>query len=214
MLRAVSYFLVGATVAFAVVVVATGTPLPQVSVEMPDADTPTPAADDGDVAVAGNVETTTPTTPADAGTNIDPKTLEWEIHKQVNDIRTTSGLDRLKMLPDLRTAARRHSRDMASNGFVGHEGSDGSTFEDRYAAVNFRCGVEAEQPGEYLKGAENVAYRSTTTTNETRIAERIVGQWMNSEGHRENILMDPWYREGIGVAVTSTGEVYATQNFC
>jgi len=118
------------------------------------------------------------------------------------------------MLPDLRTAARRHSRDMASNGFVGHEGSDGSKFEDRYAAVDFRCSIEAEQPGKYLKGAENVAYRSTTTTNETRIAERIVGQWMDSEGHRENILMDPWYREGIGVAVTSTGEVYATQNFC
>jgi uncharacterized protein YkwD len=53
--------------------------------------------------------------------------------------------------------------------------------------------------------------------NETDIARGLVSQWMNSTGHRENILRPFWESEGIGVAIEDVNgktRVYATQNFC
>jgi len=46
------------------------------------------------------------------------------------------------------------------------------------------------------------------------LAESIVDGWMNSKGHRENILTPYYSSEGIGVAVSNDNRVYATQNFC
>ena len=50
---------------------------------------------------------------------------------------------------------------------------------------------------------------------EEAIATQFVDMWMNSDGHRQNILTERWNNEGIGVYYDSEdGEVYATQNFC
>jgi uncharacterized protein YkwD len=46
------------------------------------------------------------------------------------------------------------------------------------------------------------------------IASQVVDGWINSPGHRENILNARYDREGIGIAVSSDGKVYVTQNFC
>ncbi len=46
------------------------------------------------------------------------------------------------------------------------------------------------------------------------LAELVVDGWMDSSGHRENILKDSYDLEGIGVAIDSTEQVYITQNFC
>ena len=45
------------------------------------------------------------------------------------------------------------------------------------------------------------------------IAEKQVQGWMDSPGHRRNILSS-YHSEGIGVFITNDGRVYATQNFC
>ncbi len=50
-------------------------------------------------------------------------------------------------------------------------------------------------------------------TNE-EIAFIAVDGWMNSEGHRKNILNSNFDREGIGVYIDSEDRVYVTQNFC
>ena len=42
----------------------------------------------------------------------------------------------------------------------------------------------------------------------------VVDGWMNSPGHRENILDGSYDVEGIGVAVSADERVYVTQNFC
>lgn len=42
----------------------------------------------------------------------------------------------------------------------------------------------------------------------------MVDSWMNSPGHRANILNPDYDRAGIGVAVDAEEAVYATQNFC
>lgn len=218
MIRELSYLALGAAIAFAAVVAVTpGGPVDvSLNLDGSSSDRDAPFESNPRATVAGDAATPRAKNTAHGPqAGIDPVKLEWEIHKQINEVRQSSGLGRLKMLPELRTAARGHSRDMARNGFVGHTGSDGDGYEERYEEVGFRCNVaKPDQAGEYLTGGENVAYRTTSTNNETVIAQRIVKQWMGSQGHRENILTEAWYREGIGVAVTSTGEVYATQNFC
>lgn len=70
--------------------------------------------------------------------------------------------------------------------------------------------------------AQNWTYESTTYINgipihdwntEENLAEQTVNGWMNSPGHRENILSG-FHSEGIGVAIASDDKVYFTQNFC
>lgn len=70
--------------------------------------------------------------------------------------------------------------------------------------------------------SQNWAYDSITYVNgipiydwntEENIAQQTVIGWMNSPGHRENILSG-FHSEGIGVAIASDDKVYITQNFC
>ena len=44
------------------------------------------------------------------------------------------------------------------------------------------------------------------------LAFRIVDGWMNSPGHRENILTETYDRKGIGIGAEES--VWVTQNFC
>lgn len=53
---------------------------------------------------------------------------------------------------------------------------------------------------------ENVAWTTAS-------ADTMVRMWMNSPGHRANILNARYHRLGLGVARTSTGRWYATQDF-
>ena len=46
------------------------------------------------------------------------------------------------------------------------------------------------------------------------LANLVVDGWMDSPGHRENILNSTYDVEGIGVAINDDEEVYVTQNFC
>ncbi|MGN6333977.1 MAG: CAP domain-containing protein [Motilibacteraceae bacterium] len=47
----------------------------------------------------------------------------------------------------------------------------------------------------------------------TASADAMVRMWMSSPGHRANILSAKYHRLGLGVARTSTGRWYATQDF-
>ena len=61
-------------------------------------------------------------------------------------------------------------------------------------------------------GAENIMFLQGYS-GVNAIATATVDSWMNSPGHRANILVSDWRSEGIGVAF-SGNEVYLTQNFC
>ena len=71
---------------------------------------------------------------------------------------------------------------------------------------------------------ENIWYMAMDIPNDNRsaalaffkadmTAKNIVTDWMNSPGHRANILNDTYNRIGVGVAFSTTGKVYATQSF-
>lgn len=112
-------------------------------------------------------------TPAEAG----------QMLALINQIRTEHGLPTVRLEPRLTEAAEAHSRDMARHDVLGHEGSDGSTLEDRMARVGYAFRVVAE----------NVAGGQKTP-------EQVVEAWMNSPEHRENILRPAVRQIGVGHA--------------
>ncbi|SFR97596.1 Uncharacterized conserved protein YkwD, contains CAP (CSP/antigen 5/PR1) domain [Halomicrobium zhouii] len=155
--------------------------------------------------------------------------VAYQIHRFVNRERASRGLTELQFNAQIRKAARYHSEDMATEGYFAHESPAGHSFEDRYERFGIDCSVRVSS-NTRSGGGENIAYTYASADivaesgasinhdgNETKIARGIVTQWMNSSGHRENILRSYWNTEGIGVAVAEEGgetRVYATQNFC
>jgi uncharacterized protein YkwD len=97
--------------------------------------------------------------------------LEQRLVDLVNSERQQVGCAPLAIDPLLTQAALAHTQDMATHNFMSHTGSDGSQPDGRIAAT----GYAARSYG------ENVAAGQTT-------AEEVMASWMNSEGHRANIL--------------------------
>ena len=88
-----------------------------------------------------------------------------------------------------------------------HEDSKG-----RHAATE----MMQDRISPYGAFGENIMYdfHSSGVFNPERFAKTAVDGWMNSPGHRANILSPDFDRSGIGVAVTSRGTTaYATQVF-
>ncbi|WP_162224342.1 CAP domain-containing protein [Halorussus amylolyticus] len=156
--------------------------------------------------------------------DLDRDRIEDLVHEHVNERRSDHGLGAVDFDTDLREIARSHSEDMAENDYFSHESPDGETRSDRYDEFGYDCRAYIDE-SRYYTGGENIAYTyydanvatddgTVRYTTADELAEGVVRGWMNSEGHRENILTEAWNNEGIGVYVTSEGKVYATQNFC
>lgn len=156
--------------------------------------------------------------------DIDRNVVELLVHRRVNRERRNHGLESLSYDRDLVAIARDHSEDMAEREFVAHVNPDGDGPTDRYATAGYDCRVPAED-GRYLQGAENVAKTHVGvpledgSRNESAddVVSWVVDGWMDSPGHRENVLTEHWRCEGIGVAVVEdepATTVYVTQNFC
>ncbi|MFW6113481.1 MAG: CAP domain-containing protein [Actinomycetota bacterium] len=148
------------------------------------------------------------------------------IHDLINEERTTKGLDALRWDEALSHIAAAHSRDMAERGYFDHVSPEGKDFSDRYRehgyTRNTQIGRQVYVGGENLfqnNVIESYAYNQNTQEimeyefkGLEELARSTVEGWMESPGHRENILT-PFSREGIGIYVTDEGEVYITENF-
>ena len=148
------------------------------------------------------------------------------IHQGINNKRRDSGLQPLTWDQQLANIALSHSRDMAERDYFDHVSPEGEDFADRYEDYNYskdtRVGNQVYVGGENLF-LNNVvgSYTYDDLTGEVfeyrfndleELAQSTVDGWMDSPGHRENILT-PFSREGIGIIVTDEGEVYITENF-
>jgi uncharacterized protein YkwD len=116
----------------------------------------------------------------------------------INAERAAQGLPALTKQSQLTSAARIHSQDMACNNFFSHTSpTTGSPF-DRIAAQGYS----------FSSAAENIAagYGSASAT---------VDAWMNSSGHRANILNSNYTQIGLGYAYwgSSTYGSYITAVF-
>lgn len=151
--------------------------------------------------------------------------LANRIHAQINEKRKKHGLPSLAWNGALSRIAAKHSRDMANRNYLGHDSPEGKTFSYRYQQDGYLCEIRI---GTLIyAGAENIAlsrlYNSMTTENGIadyhwnsvqEIALKTVDGWMNSPGHRKNILTPYWRQEGIGIEIGPGNQIYITQNFC
>jgi len=108
----------------------------------------------------------------------------------VNEQRTQQGLPPLAANAQLTTAAQRHSDGMVAKKYFSHTSADGRTFSQRISAAGYLTGARAYSLG------ENIAWGSGSLGT----PQRIVTGWMNSAGHRANILNASFRDSGIGVA--------------
>jgi uncharacterized protein YkwD len=121
--------------------------------------------------------------------------------------------------------ARKHSSDMAKRNYFSHNSPEGHDFLYRYNQEGYSCSLVVDE--RIYLGAENIfqnnLYDRIEYVNDVpyyewrsreKIAETTVQGWMNSPGHRKNILTPHWKTEGIGVAISPDDKVYITQNFC
>ena len=118
---------------------------------------------------------------------------EKEVVRLVNNIRTENGLKPLQENWELSRVARYKSQDMADNHYFSHTSPTyGSPFQMMKA-----FGLS------YRFAGENIAYGQRTP-------QEVVNAWMNSSGHRANILHASYTQIGVGYVASGR---YWTQMF-
>jgi len=118
---------------------------------------------------------------------------ERDVFSLVNMERSVIGLYLLIWDNRLFDAARGHSEDMAEQNYFSHDSLDGRSFSQRISDAGYTCNM----------CGENIAGGYSTP-------QAVVNAWMNSQGHRDNILSSSFCDIGVGYA--SDGH-YWTQDF-
>jgi uncharacterized protein YkwD len=127
------------------------------------------------------------------------ESLEQQCLDEVNRVRRARRLARLDFYDDLLPVAREYSRRMAEEHFFSHADPDGRTVRERVDEADIR----------WRMVGENLAYSNGYINP---VAASLHG-WMDSPGHRRNIL-DPDFRlTAIGAWIGSDGTVYFTEIF-
>lgn len=116
-----------------------------------------------------------------------------------NAFRANYGLPALLWDEYAATAAQRHSQDMADNNYFSHTSLDGRNAIDRYSNINE---VSWKQWGENISAGRAFGLDS-------------FDGWLNSEGHRKNMLNENHKYLGVGEGynLDSTYHYYITQSF-
>lgn len=138
--------------------------------------------------------------------------VEKYIYDMTNKHRKAAGLPPLERVPKVDAIARHHSQDMSRRNYFSHDTPEGLDPTDRAERAGYDC--TADHGSHYTHGlAENIFWHSGDWYGAERLADKIMDWWMNSPGHRQNIMNPDYDRIGVGVAI-GAGAVYATQNFC
>jgi uncharacterized protein YkwD len=125
--------------------------------------------------------------------------LEPSIVERINSIRASHGLRALTVAKRLNDAADRHARSMGSSSYFRHELY---TPRRNRAWTPFATWIRWYWPGPGYRAwsaGENLAWGAPDIS-----ASRTVTNWMNSPGHRANILNPAW--RSIGVAAVHVDE--------
>ncbi|MGG6240077.1 CAP domain-containing protein [Nodosilinea sp. AN01ver1] len=124
--------------------------------------------------------------------------METLVYARINEIRQEEGLNPLQPNGPLAQVARQYSQRMAAENFFGHISPAGDGPAQRVSEANFL----------YAMVGENLF----TSTNAPDPAPLAVQGWMESPGHRENILRSGFTETGVGVWQRG-GTYYFTQLF-
>ena len=129
-----------------------------------------------------DVNTTPDTEPAPDNSGVSD--LEQQVVDLVNQERAAYGLAPLTLNTELCNGARLKSQDMLNNGYFDHYSPTYGDPFDMMEALGFNS---------WYAAAENIARGQKT-------AEEVMNSWMNSPGHRANILSEEYTEIGVGYA--------------
>ena len=124
------------------------------------------------------------------GSEFDASAAEDVALKELNEAREANGLPALPREGELTSFARDWSATMGDRGALEHSET--------------ACG---------RNGGENIGYVDVAGRSPEAVGEDLATGWLNSEGHRENIMRSQWGATGVGIVVVD-GRAYATQQFC
>lgn len=155
--------------------------------------------------VNSQIDATTPTQSSNAPVsqgNLDNvnanefREFQKKVIEIVNKERASMGLHLLSENADLDKVATLKSEDMVKLNYFSHTSPTyGSPFQ---MLEQFKIS--------YTSAGENIAYGQTTP-------EEVMKGWMNSPGHRANILNSNFTQIGVGIALKSNGQLDWTQTF-
>jgi len=114
----------------------------------------------------------------------DPGTVREEMLTRVNAVRKKEGLKPLRLNSNLEKAAQRHAEDMLARGYFAHESPSGTTVSERARKAGY----------DWSAIGENLAF------GQTSVGE-VIETWMNSPGHRKNLLSRNYSELGVGLAL-------------
>jgi hypothetical protein len=115
--------------------------------------------------------------------------MEFQLLDLINADRAKNGLAPLKMQTQLRDYARQHAADELARGSIWHDMPQ----------------MQASVPGGYYALGENVAQNWSVSA--------MHAAYMNSPGHRANILSPNYNYIGIGMAIGANGVLYNSEDF-
>lgn len=153
------------------------------NISLPDCDTGFPGPD--------NSEDSAPSQP-DEGGSMDA--FASQVVKLVNEERAKAGLSPLTVKEQVVGAAETRARELETS--FSHTRPNGSGFSTALTAAGVR----------YRGAGENIAYGQKTP-------EQVMQGWMNSAGHRANILNSSFTSIGVGHFRSAAGVDYWTQLF-
>jgi len=133
-----------------------------------------------------------------AGSNVvlnqDTQTMNIQIFNLTNGIRKENGLAELQYSEGLIKAGENHAKDMIALGYFTHN-REGKTFYDFVDELGIK----------YVGVGENIAFGYRT-------AQDVVNGWMDSPGHKANMLGD-YTHFGVGAIKDSQGRYYYSEYF-
>ncbi|XXM71569.1 SafA/ExsA family spore coat assembly protein [Lysinibacillus sphaericus] len=124
------------------------------------------------------------------------KSIESQVIDLTNQERQKAGLPPLQLDWQLSRVARYKSRDMRDTGYFAHRSPQYGTPFDMLKNFNVQ----------YSSAGENIAVGQTSP-------DQVVREWMNSPGHRKNILNSSYTYIGAGYAKGGSYGTYWTQMF-
>ena len=127
-------------------------------------------------------------------TVIDLVAFANEVFRLTNTERVNAGLEPLSMMSSLTQTAVVRANEIIQS--FSHTRPDG---RDCFTAFS-------ENNVTYIRAGENIAMGQRTPSE-------VVRAWMDSAGHRENIMNDEFGHLGVGVALDNSGRLYWSQNF-
>jgi uncharacterized protein YkwD len=127
--------------------------------------------------------------------------VEQIIYAKINQERAKAKVATLSYSTTMEKYSRIKSKDMGDRGYFNHKDLDGNLITTKMK----RDGIS------YNAWGENIAYIGGVS-DANALASQFMTNWMNSPGHKANILSNQFRSVGIGVYKVNN-KVYATQEF-